>query len=153
MAEVDETHDIKIEFDETLQAFDIDFDDKGDFVLEDTFDTNIAISLLSDARADQSEVSEPERRRGFWADEVLFPDDPNQNFGSKLWLIQGRRTQDNLNKAIDFAQISLQWLVDNNHVKSIDIQGQFITNGIQLDINYVVDNDVTNNLSFQLWLN
>ncbi len=150
---MDETHDIKIDFDEDLKAYDIGFGENGDFLLEDTFDTNIAISLLSDARADQSEVSQPERRRGFWADEVLFPDDPNQNFGSKLWLIQGRRTQNNLNKAIDFANVSLQWLVQNNHVKSLDIQGIFIENGIELTINYVVNDNVVNKLSYQLWLN
>jgi phage gp46-like protein len=149
----DETHDIAISFDESLNAYDIGFGDTGDFLLEDTFDTNIAISLLSDARADQSEIEQPERRRGYWADELLYPNDPNQNFGSKLWLVQGRKLQTNLNRAIDYANVALQWLITNNHVKALDIQGSFILNGIQLDINYVVDDNVTKKLSFQLWLN
>ncbi len=45
--------------------WDIGVDLDGDFLTEDAFDTSIIVSLQTDARADASEVFEPERRRGW----------------------------------------------------------------------------------------
>ena len=136
----------------TLKWFDIGFTN-GDFDLEDTFYSAINISLFADSRADESEVPEPSRRRGYWGDFLLFPDDPNIKTGSKLWLAQGRRTDYELGKAIDYCKKALQWIIDKGKAKDIKVSGSFSTNGIIIDIQIIIEDSLIQNFSFKLWQN
>lgn len=138
--------DIKLIADE-LGIYDIGIADNGDFVLDDSFDTSIIVSLFTDARADESEQSIPERRRGWWGD--LFEAEP---IGSKLWLLdQAKRTQPKLNSAKGHAQDALSWLLSDNYAKSINITSSFITNGLNLDIILERFNSQKENITFNLW--
>jgi phage gp46-like protein len=138
--------DIKLIADE-LGIYDIGIDSDGDLTKDDSFDTSIIVSLFTDARADESEQSIPERRRGWWGD--LFNDAP---IGSKLWLLyQAKRTQPKLNSAKGYAQDSLSWLVSDKYAKSISITSNFIENGLNLDIIFERFNSQKENGTFNLW--
>ena len=127
--------------------YDIGIDSDGDLTKDDSFDTSIIVSLFTDARADESEQSIPERRRGWWGD--LFEAEP---IGSKLWLLdQAKRTQSKLNSAKGYAQDSLSWLVSDNYAKSINITSNFIENGLNLDIIFERFNSQKENGTFNLW--
>lgn len=144
-------HDIKLTQDDN-GIWDINIVD-GDFEVDNTFDINIIMSLFVDARADQSELPEPLRRRGFWGDLILYKNEDNITLGSKLWLISGRNTEDSLNRAIDFSRKSLQWLIDKNYVTTINVDGSRSINGIILNINFIVQDNSISEFNFKLWEN
>lgn len=131
--------------------YDLDITEEGDFVTLNSFDTAILMSLLTDVRADESEIQIANQRRGWLGN--LFNTVINYEIGSKLWLLdQSRNNQLNLNRGIGFAQDSLLWLVTDNHCTDIKVTGQLTLNGIQLNIIISRVNDVTET-SYILWEN
>lgn len=146
-------HDIKVRQRENDCIFDINISEDGDFERENSFDTNILMSLFVDGRADGSEISEPIDRRGFWGDVILFKNEPNISSGGKLWLVRGRRTEDTLNKAIDVVQKSLNWLVLKKYAQQVTVNGDFSINGIILNVIIRVSDNVVRVFNFKLWEN
>ena len=93
--------DIKlVEIDEGgTTAYDIAIDN-GDLVPDDGLETAILTSILSDQRADESQVPQPEFRRG-WIGDLVTPF-PGAKYGSLIWLTeQSRLTQSVLNSILD----------------------------------------------------
>lgn len=148
----DYTHDIKLTQDEEDDVFDIHFVD-GDFEVDDTFDINIIMSLFVDARADESEIPEPLRRRGFWGDLILYAQEDNISLGSKLWLVYGRNTEEQLNRAIDYSRKGLDWFVQKNYAKSIEVDGRRVINAIILDVRFIIEDNSISEFNFKLWEN
>lgn len=148
----DFNHDIKLRQDEDDKIYDIHIVD-GDLETDDTFDINIIMSLFVDARADESEVPEPLRRRGFWGDLILYPDQDDITLGSKLWLVYGRNTEEQLNRAIDYCRKSLQWFINKNYVKTIEVDGGRTIDGIKININFIVEDNSISDFNFSLWEN
>lgn len=146
-------HDIKLIQDIKTAIWDIGFDDSGDFILDDTFDISLIMSLFVDARAAQSEIPEPLARRGFWGDLILFKNDNEIESGSKLWMTRGRRTEALKNKAIDYAYKALQWLVTRNYAKEVRVDAAFAPNGIILDISITIEDNSIEKFNFKLWEN
>lgn len=144
--------DIKLTQDVTTGFYDFSFTN-GDFTTVDSFDTSLTVSLFADARASASQVPRSELRRGWWGNQ--FDDEfPLYELGSKLWLLnQARRTQDTLNSAIDFARNALQWLVDKNHAKKVDVTGSYETEGIRLAITIDRGNSIVESRYYDLWNN
>jgi len=143
--------DLKLSKDATTSLFDISLTD-GDFTLVDSFDTSITVALFADARAAASEVLPAELRRGWWGNQ--FGDDPTFQLGSKLWLIeQARNNQDTLNSAIDFAQNSLQWLVDDDHAEDVEVTGEQTSTGIGLTVKIARDQSRVDTKFYDLWEN
>lgn len=96
-------YDLKIGFD-------------GDIETEDSFDTAVVVSLLSDRRANESEVVDSSRRRGWIGNEVT----PDFEIGSKIWIFeQARLTRTTMNGIADAARDALQWFVDDDLVVAI----------------------------------
>lgn len=127
--------------------------ENGDFALVDSFDTSLIVSLMTDARADQSQVFRSELRRGWWGNQFGVEPDSFQ-IGSLLWLLfQARNTQNTLNSAIDYAQNSLQWLVDDGNADSVSASGDFTPNGITLSINIFRGNSIVDTKYYDLWQN
>ncbi len=144
--------DIKLTQDATTGEFDVSFEN-GDFALVDSFDTSLTVSLFADARADASQVPRSELRRGWWGNQ-FGADFPLFEIGSLLWLIhQARKTQSVLNSAIDFAQNSLQWLVNDDHADRVTAAGEFTEEGISLAINIERGNSIVETKFFDLWDN
>ena len=127
--------------------YDIDFNSVGDFEQENGLETAILMSLFLDDRADESEVPQATKRGGYWGYEVN-----NMKF-SKLWLVNGRRTTDKLNQAIEYANSCLQWLIDESYATDVQSEAVFITDGIELTVTISKDNTLVYSKAFNLWLN
>lgn len=82
----------------------------------------VTISLFTDARASLEEAGTQQDLRGYWGDSEL-PD--GESLGSKLWLLQREKvTRDVISKARDFAEEALQWLVEENHLLSLQVRAE-----------------------------
>ena len=112
--------------------FDLVIED-GDFKTSTSLQTPIFMSLFEERRADQSEQPVPRLRRGWWGNEL----NPISGFemGSKLWLLfQSQRTDRALNLSEVYARESLDWLVADGIVPSIEIFSEFTENGIMINM-------------------
>ncbi len=97
--------------------YDISFDEFGDIETADNFDTFILVALFTDARANASEISSPERRRGWLGNERT----PGFEMGGKIWLYtQSRLTRSQIGRLEIAARNALQSMVDDNLATSID---------------------------------
>lgn len=95
----------------------------GDIETADSFDTYILVALLSDKRADASEILDSARRRGWIGNEQT----PGFELGSKLWLFeQSRLTRTVINEIQTEAVNALQSLVDEDLAVAI--------RGVELDL-------------------
>ena len=131
--------------------------DRGQFKTTNSFNTAIQMILFGERRADPSEVPNPLYRRGWWGNRLL--DDTGFENGSKLWLLmQERLTQETLNKAVAYAREGCQYLVDDRHLKRVDVRGEIIRDpvmdkGIRLYFTlYTLDNKVESRW-YDLWQN
>ncbi len=142
---------IDIALEQSNEIFDIAIDpNTGDFQLVDGFETALTMSLFCERRADASEIPTAELRRGWWGNEV-GPE--GFEIGSKLWLLdQARKIQRTLNDAIDFARDGTQWLIEDDHLVSIDISSEF-NSGLNLNLILNRSNSATESKSYELWEN
>ena len=100
---------------------DIDFDAQGRIRTTESLETPVLVSLLTDRRANVEEVQLPQNRRGWWAD--FLSTTAGHQIGSKWWLLeQARLTQDTVNKARDFTERALQWMIESDLVDNIEVQ-------------------------------
>lgn len=96
---------------------DISIGDDGDFEKTNSFDTAILLSIFCERRASVTEVAQSFRRRG-WIGNIGRP----VEYGSKLWLIyQARLINRTVNKARDYLEQSLEWLIDFGYIKAIQV--------------------------------
>ena len=73
----------------TREKFDWSIDGNGDITADDSFDSSIFASLYSDRRADESQISAPQNRRG-WNGDVNTTLE-GYLFGSLLWLLERKK--------------------------------------------------------------
>jgi phage gp46-like protein len=100
--------------------YDIEIAADGDVSKEQGFDTNIIMSLFCERRATREEVLEPLLRRGWWGN--TNADEEGFEIGSKLWLLeQAKLTIGNVNLAQQYAQDSLNWLVTDDFIDSVNV--------------------------------
>jgi phage gp46-like protein len=133
---------------ETDGVFDINFDDdSGDLVQDDGLETAILMSLFLNERATEEQVPQPFKRGGY-----LFVNITGMQF-SHLWLVNGRKTQDKLNLGTEYCNTALQWLIDKGYATEVNTDASFTDEEIQLDIAISKPNGITDNYTYQLWLN
>ena len=131
--------------------FDIDFKD-GDFLLTNGLDSSIITSLFVDQRAEASEVSAPELRRGWIGNEQN--EDPNYQIGSKLWFLdQARLTEETLNDGISFAINCFRWMVTDGILKDVQVTGVRENSTLTLNVVFIRFDDTSFSLQFDLWEN
>ena len=102
----------------------------GALALEDSLESAVIISLLTDHRADEDDVLPtipqtttpiPADRRG-WAGDVFG----GPRIGSRLWLLRReKQTEETRRRALAYAKEALQWLIDDGHVISIVIDAEW----------------------------
>jgi len=125
--------DIKLNYDSDLMEYDIDLaDGGGDLVREEGLETAIFISLFTDRRANADDKLQNENEfRGWWGDEE------GDKIGSRLWLIDGKATQENIRKAESYAKEALQWLLDDGVVSKLTViaekQGEALALQVKLE--------------------
>ncbi len=134
-------------------TYDITFNADGDFETTEGLDTGILLSLLEEQRANESEVSTPQNRRGWLGNDL--GDIAVYELGSKLWLLQQERlTTDTLNRAVDYARQSLQWMLDDGIATKITLTGEIeYPEGIKLFIALKRDNNPVESFYYNLWDN
>lgn len=131
--------------------YDIQISQDGDILTNDAFDASIIVSLLSDRRANESEVAVSHFRRGWIGNERT----PGIEMGSKLWLYeQSRLNRTSLNGVNDAAVQALQWFVTDGFADKIESVVPVATSsGIRLDITIRRPNSIVEKRFFNLWEN
>ena len=137
---------VDIALDQTKGFFDIVFEDR-EVKPTEGFDTALSVSLFSDQRATASEQTDPIKRRG-WIGDIGAIDE----IGSKLWFLdQARTTTGSVNKAIDFSQKALDWMITDLLAKKIDITGELQPDTIILKIVITTPDNNIINFSVDIW--
>ncbi len=142
--------DIKVE--KTNDIYDVSIDpNTGDLGNDASFDTSIQYSLFTDGRADESQIQQPESRRGWFGDVYSTLED--YQVGSLLWLLsQARLTTETINKAASFARTSLQWIIDKGYATRIDVSAVPENNeNIKLSIDIYVNNNLIESFTYRIW--
>lgn len=131
--------------------YDIQIGFDGDILTEDAFDTAIIVLLFTDARANESEVLEADRRRGWIGDNAI------EGFStvSKLWLYsQARLTQTTLNKLADAARVALEVLVEQGLAVAItDVSVRVSGQSAFLDLTIKRSASVVESRTYEIWNN
>jgi len=120
--------DIRIVWDSTFQEGDFNFlDDIQDLESDEGLETAIIISLFTDRRAlSDDPLPDPNSidRRGWWGD-LVSPAVEGDQIGSKLWLLERSKTLESvLQRAQEYAQESLQWLIDDQVAAKVAVSAQ-----------------------------
>lgn len=98
---------------------------RGDLAPDDGLETAIILSLFTDRRAlpDDPLPDGSDDRRGWWAD-AWAEQGP---VGSRLWLLEREKdTRDVVNRARDYAEEALQWLVDDGIAERIEVMAGWV---------------------------
>lgn len=127
-------------------CFDVQIGEQ-DLKTVDGLETTVAVLLFTDARAAPEQVNEVAKRRG-WVGNILR----SSELGGMLWLIaQQRNEQEVRNKIVNWAQDSLQPLIDDNlATEVIATADQKDTRRMTLTIEIVVKQGDTQ--KFEFWL-
>ena len=140
--------DIKFTFEDCTTPLDIEIAG-GDIVQANDLITAVMISLFSDARAPDDEEKPPLERRGWWGDSVHPVE--GHSTGSLLWLLaREKQTQATLNKATDWSQEALAWLIRDGVAASIAVESEWIRQGVMgLTIDIVKPTGEVENIRFE----
>lgn len=133
--------------------YDYEINESGDFTQDNSYDTDIVISLLCDRRANRDEVPDPALRRGWHGD--VDSTLTNYKIGSKLWLLlQSRFTQETANNAKKYVQESLAWVTKKNIAERVYVTSERKDfNEILINVIFYVGNQITFKSSYQIWKN
>ncbi len=142
--------DLDVTFDSATGLRDIAIGADGDLQSVDDFSTSIDLSILTNRRANSSEVSQPIARRGWIGD--LTPKTQGRKVGSKVWLFeQSRRDSDTINGIRDAVQEGLQWLIDEGQVERIEVAAAASgVSGVLVTVTFFIGNNVVKRY-FNLW--
>lgn len=118
--------DIRLAINDDL-LFDIDIVD-GDLESDEGLETAVAISIFSDRRVTDEELSFPQTdKKGWWGD--MFPDVDQDQIGSRLWLIGREKVlQETAKRAEDYCKEGLAWLIEDGVAKSVAVAAAYDLN-------------------------
>ena len=94
----------------------------GDVALGHDLETAVIISLFTDKRARPDDIlpGASDDRRGWWGD--TYSEIENDPLGSHLWLLhREKQTQQTLNRAREYCQDALQWLIEDGIASEINV--------------------------------
>lgn len=81
----------------------------------------VTVSLFTDARCERDELPQGETdQRGYWGD-IDLPE--SESLGSKLWTLKREKViPQTINRARDYADESLKWLVKDDHLQAVKVE-------------------------------
>lgn len=101
---------------------------------DDSMDTAIIISLFTDRQADTDDKLPHGQtdRRGWWGDAYLpaLVDGRTDHIGSRLWLLDGKRTPQNLILARQYAEEALAWMIADGVASAIAVATSYVRDTI-----------------------
>lgn len=93
----------------------------NDLQKDDGLETAIYISLFTNARANDDDLTPNQERGGWWGD--AFSPVKDDKIGSRLWLLHpGKLNNEIAKKARDYALEALNWLIADGVAKQIEIE-------------------------------
>ncbi|NDY41243.1 hypothetical protein G3N55_00060 [Dissulfurirhabdus thermomarina] len=95
----------------------------GSLRTTDDLDAAVLVSLFSDRRADDDDVTRDmlEERRGWWGDTYALV--PGDRIGSRIWLLAREKlSRDTLARAREYAAEALAWLVEDGLARRVDVE-------------------------------
>ena len=93
----------------------------GDFDTVNGFETAILVSLYTDARRTEADVSDP-LTRGGWIGNWRTAKEPRE-LGGLCWTVEHERlTQNVLNLAREYATRSLEWMVKDGVCRNVEVE-------------------------------
>lgn len=121
--------DIKIIWDNDLFEGDVLFAN-NDLFREEGLETAVMMSLFSDRRAKEDDlINNPDDKKGWWGDQIA--DIPMDEIGSRLWLLErSKATSETLVLAKEYAEESLEWMIDDGVAISIEVTSENIYENI-----------------------
>ncbi len=109
--------------------------------VKDTLQRAVIISLLTWGRASESDDYEGSAY-GWWGDSLS--NIAGDKIGSKLWLLLRQKLTDEVvMQAQEYAEQSLQWLIDDGLCSSIDVSAERDYDTLDLTVNLLIDNQTT----------
>lgn len=127
--------------------YDIDWGEDGDLVTTNGLESALDISILGEVRANEAEITLPQRRRGWWGSAVL-----GYEQGSKLWLLsQARKTEENRPLSEEYASKCVQWLLDDNIAREINVNSEFTSDGILIKIKLTAQDNTVISRYYEMW--
>lgn len=129
---------------------DLSIGSDGDLQSVDDFSTSVDLSILTNRRANSSEVPQAINRRGWIGD--LTPRVQGRKVGSKAWLFeQARRDIDTINGVRDAVQEALQWVIEEGQADRVTIDAVASgTSGVLVTVEFLVGNNLVKRY-FSLW--
>lgn len=95
--------------------------DITDFSQDEALVRSVLISLFTWRRADKDDIAEGQKMG--WFGDVIEPPEVNDQIGSRLWLLRREKiTQSTINRAREYAQEALQWLIDDGVATKITVE-------------------------------
>ncbi len=100
----------------------------GDLAGDESLETAVIISLMSDKRINESELPPGTLdKKGWWGDS--FPDVEGDQIGSTMWLSEriGKNTVETLAQLETAAVSSLNWMIEDGVAVSVTASAEFDT--------------------------
>jgi len=101
----------------------------GDLTHDGGLETAVYLSLFTDRRArDDDVLLDPDNpdKRGWWGD-LISPEVEGDQMGSRLWLLRRAKTiEESLIKAKEYAEESLQWLIEDKVASNVIVSTERI---------------------------
>ncbi len=128
--------DLKLTQDGDLGIFDISISPSGDFEGTEGLETTVLVSLLTDRRAEESQIPNPKFRGGWLGD--VEPIIEGYEIGSHLWLTDsGKARLSTVNQDVEHSREALQHLVDQAIAADVEVSGELTGPGaaeLKIDI-------------------
>lgn len=112
----------------------------GDLVLGSSLSNRVIISLFT-WRAPDTDDTVPNgvTPGGFWGDNVASRESEiPATFGSRLWLLDGKLTDDTVANAVAYVRESLDWMNSDSSISDFEVSAERV-NVNQLDLTVVVN--------------
>ena len=131
--------------------YDFDWTDAGDISTGQTLDTAILMSIFNEVRANEAEVQDSRKRRGWVGNEST------EGFeqGSKQWLFEQERLTGTVLAELEIVvQNGSQWFIDDNIAIDVIAANTAIINGrATIEITYSRTGSEVEKKVFELWQN
>lgn len=120
-----------LKFNNSKGYYDI-FASNGELAMDNSFETSLLLSILTDSKADESSITNPLNRRGNFLDIII------EELGSDKWVELSQAKTENINLDLCNKKIynAISWLEENSFVSNLTVKTRIENKKLIVDINY-----------------